>query len=119
MHLPARLVGRGVLAWPTSLPCTIPPPRTGSSFLPDARLAQTCSIGITQRFDDSIDLFCKRLGWPQPGLSLSLSRNVAENRPKQQIVRATCFCSGSSIVPTTLSLIRVPGFFEIAELGGW
>lgn len=42
------------------------------------RLEQMCFIGITERYDESLELFCRRFGWPRPEATARL--NVNEGR---------------------------------------
>lgn len=39
------------------------------------RLKQMCFVGITERYDESINLFCNRFHWPSPGYSIPLNVN--------------------------------------------
>ena len=50
------------------------------------RLLQMCFVGITERYDESIRMLARQLGWPVPAPGLAL--NVNERRPKRHEITA-------------------------------
>lgn len=52
------------------------------------RLRQMCFIGITERYDESIQLFCRRFRW-RPPQTPTVSLNVGEGRVRQMDLNVT------------------------------